>query len=90
MIIVAKLKLDQKQLPYWSFMLEHDGRISREVVSQTFDINDNYNKWKQYEMASNRMAKELMGAEGGRKAQYVIAQMFLQESQYDRSENKPT
>lgn len=87
MFIVSKLKLDQKQLPYWSFMLVHDNHIMREVVSQTFDINNKFNKWKQFEMASNRMAKEIM-AEGSRPEQYVISEMFLQESEFDRKENK--
>lgn len=87
MQIIAKLKQDLKQLPYWSFMLEHDGAIMREVISLTFDINDRYNKWKEYEKASNRMAKEIMN-EGGPQDQYLIAQMFLSESEYDRKENR--
>lgn len=92
MIIVAKLKLDLKQLPYWSFMLVDDhtnNRIMHEVISQTFDVNDNYNKWKQYEMASNRMAKELMGeAKGNRGKAFTIAKMFLDESVFDKTENR--
>lgn len=87
MIVVTKLKLDMKQLPYWSVMLVNDdGAIMREVISLTFDINDRYNKWKEYEKASNRMAKEIMN-EGGKEEQYIISQMFLMETQYDRKEN---
>jgi len=90
MIIVTKLKVDQKQLPYWSVMLINDKEnncVMREVISQTFDINNRYNKWKQYEMAHNRMAKEIM-AEGGPKEQYIIAQMFLEQSEFDKTENR--
>lgn len=90
MLIVTKLKVDQKSLPYWSVMLVDDkenNRIMREVVSQTFDINHKWNKWKQFEMAHNRMAKEIM-KEGGPKEQHLISQMLLQESQFDKTENR--
>jgi hypothetical protein len=90
MLIVTKLKVDQKSLPYWSCMLvndEENNTIMREVVSQTFDINNKYNKWKQFEMAHNRMAKEIMN-EGGPREQYQISQMLLRESEFDKTENR--
>jgi hypothetical protein len=90
MITVTKLKQDMTQRPYWSVMLIDDkenNHIVREVISLTFDINDNYNKWKEYEKANNRMAIELMSAKN-KKEQYILAQMFLEESVYDKTENR--
>ena len=90
MIIVTKLKLDMTQRPYWSAMLIDDkenNHVVREVISMTFDINDNYNKWKEYEKANNAMAREIMGAKS-KKEQYIIAQMFLEESAFDKTENR--
>lgn len=90
MIIVTKLKLDMLKRPFWSCLLVDDqenNHIVREVHSLTFDINDNFNKWKEFEKAHNRMAKEIMAAKNP-KEQYMIAQMFLQTSVFDKTENR--
>lgn len=90
MIIVTKLKLDMTQQPYWSAMLVDDkenNRVMREVISLTFDIKDRFNKWKEYEKVHNRMAIEIMN-EGGPKEQYLISQMFLQDSEFSKTENR--
>jgi hypothetical protein len=90
MLIVTKLKTDLHQKPYWSCMLVDDqenNRIVREVISLTFDIMDSFNKWKEFEKAHNRMAKEIMSAKNP-KEQYLIAQEFLRESPFDKRENR--
>lgn len=91
MFIITKLKLDLKQQPYWSSKLVNDSdnnNVMLEVNSQTFDINHDYNKWKQYEMAQIRMAKEIMARTKDPAERYAIAQMFLNESEYDKTENR--
>jgi hypothetical protein len=90
MIIVTKLKLDKVGKVYWSALLVDDrenNRIMREVISLAFDIKDRFNKWKEFEKCHNRMAIEIMN-EGGPKEQYLISQMFLQPTEFDKTENR--
>ena len=75
MLIVTTIKIDLKQQAYWSFQLVHDKNVMLEVISDTFNPRNKYEPWKQYEMASNRMAKEIM-AEGGMKEQFAIHEII--------------
>lgn len=86
MYTATKIKLDKRGDAYWSVMLIHDNQIMREVVSQTFNAFKPHQKWKEWEKAQNRMAKELMN-EGSMEEQKLIARMFMSGSEFDRHEN---
>ena len=86
MMIVIRMKQDMHQDVYWSGMLVHEDRVMLEVCSQTFHPYQPYNKWKQYEMVVNRLAKELM-EEGGIQHQKMMANMFIEEPRYKGREN---
>ena len=53
MYIATKLKVDQKQRPYWSAMLMHNNECLIEVHSQVFDPVNQYEYWNRYEMTQN-------------------------------------
>ncbi len=75
MYIITKLKLDQKQQPYWSCMLMNGTECVREVHSQVFDPVDKFQYWQMYERCFIRMAKEI----AREPDQVVIMHMLTQE-----------
>lgn len=75
MFIVAKVKIDQKQRPYWSMMLMHNQEVMFEVTSSTFNPVSKEEYWERFENAFVRMRKEIEK----QKDQVYLMNLLIQE-----------
>jgi hypothetical protein len=75
MYIKLKLKLNQKQEPYWVAYLINNGTPLAEIRGNPFPINNMKEYWDSYERTTVRMAKTI--AEQADQA--VLQHMLLEE-----------
>ena len=75
MYLVFKLKVDRKQQVYWSGRVIHEGIVTLEIISDTFDPNNLRAYRDAYERCTVRVMKEIAKM----KDQAVIQHMLLQD-----------
>lgn len=83
MRIVTTIKLDQKQMPYWSAMLMQNDACLVEAVSKTFNPRNKKDFRELYENVTARMMKVIEGS----KDRDSIVRMLIQEDV--QTTNKP-
>lgn len=84
MHIVTKIRLDQKQLPYWSARLMHEGNVVLEVTSKTFNPRNPKEFRELHENTQVRMMKCIQAS----KDHETIAHMLIQEDQETTPTNR--
>lgn len=75
MYLAFNLKIDRQQKVYWSGQCIHNGQVTFEVISDTFDPNNLRAYRDAYERCTVRMMKEIAKMSD----QPVIQHMLMQE-----------
>jgi len=84
MHILTKIRLDQKQMAYWSVRLIHEGNVVLEVTSKTFNPRNPKEFRELHENTQVRVMKCIQGS----KDHATIAHMLIQE-EVEQINNRP-
>lgn len=85
MHILTKIRLDQKQLPYWSARLMHEGNVVLEVASKTFNPRNTKDFRELHENTQVRMMKCIQSS----KDHDSIVRLLIQDDPETTPNNRP-